>query len=1140
MLRRIHIFIVCLYLLPYSAKGQEEVNYKDMFLEAESYFLFEEYREALPLYTKLVTEFPDNYNFHYRTGICYLNISYRKSNSIEHLEKAVQNITSDYKEGSFKETKAPLEAYYYLANAYRINNQLEKAIETYKTFKKLLDENVYNSELVDEQIQATENAIKLEKRPIDYNFENLGDRINSRFADVRPVVSGNESAIAYVSELQFYDAVFYSEKVDGEWSYPRNLIPEFGVDGDVYTTCLSYDGNEMYLYRSDNFIGNLYVSKKVDGVWSPIKKLNENINTKYWESHASLSQDGNTLYFSSNRKGGYGGLDIYQSKRQPNGEWGPAENLGSTINTKYNDDTPFITEDNTLYFSSYGHYSMGGYDIFYSSKLGEGRWSVPVNLGYPINTTDDDMFFQPVQNGMYAYYSFYRPNNFGRHDIYRLEIFSDQHPRKYEVKGLLSIKDLAKPTKSFKVILLDKSKKDTTYIAYTDEDGNFKLLVPAGNYKIIIDDPGYESLEQDLVISKKNQNQEISTELIPITKKPDVTALLRDTVQNIKINKKYYQVSDDDELIIKLQLEDGVKLIVESYNSNKLSNTEEFNNPQERFNYPFKPLPGRNILVFKLIDINNNISIEKVTVDYTPKDGKEIIPLDSNLMDFYNQLFQLAEGDLKQVLKDLDLENSDIRTIDELIEYLIEQAKFNNYTEDDVKDLVRKLNELRELQEFLKKLIILADGELKSVLMKVDLVAMDLKTPYQLIEYVSNESISHAYTKEDVYKLILDLANMNLNDTESLINKLIANASDSIAQVLIPIKDKNISTTEDLAHELAQLIEMGNISEKDLIELLLEVALETDQDVHELLSLIKALSIGNLKGYADQLDLELQNIHSSSALIEHLKEQAPIRNYTSKELMAILTTISYKGQLDNYLATIAQLAEGNLKKMLEKYSLEENKITSAASLMIDLKNKAIEGNYTEKDVVDLMMKYYDNISTEDFLNILILLSDDELKAFLKTINLRADQITSISELIDFLEEKAKSNAYSFKDLIDLLIKALPDDDLQSFIDLLVKYANKDLKKFIKEIDLDKENIHSITDLFHYLLEAAADNKFTEQDVMRLFLDVLKYLLDPSAHADQPGGNRAILKYSLGVLALLVILIIIFANRRKKKNSLNEE
>ncbi len=141
-----------------------------------------------------------------------------------------------------------------------------------------------------------------------------------------------------------------------------------GAGVDCTTSALNRDGTELYLYKSDNFDGNIYVSYYVNDSWSKITKLNRNINTKFFESHASVSHDGNTLYFTSNRDGGQGGLDIYVSQKDAAGNWGEAKNMGPTINTAYNEETPFITaNDSLLYFSSEGHNSMGGYRYLFLS-----------------------------------------------------------------------------------------------------------------------------------------------------------------------------------------------------------------------------------------------------------------------------------------------------------------------------------------------------------------------------------------------------------------------------------------------------------------------------------------------------------------------------------------------------------------------------------------------------------------------------------------------------------------------------------------------------------------------------------------------------------------------------------------------------
>ncbi len=412
-----------------TAFPQKNASPREMFLEAESYFLYEEYNEALPLYIQLSILYPKNDNINYHLGRCYLNIPYEKEKAISHLENASKNISPKYKGFSLKETAAPTDAVYYLGDAYRVNNLLEKAIIQYKRFKQMSDPEIYDHQMVDNQIRACENALILEKQPITVTYTNLGENLNTRFAESNAVISGDESTLVYSAQLQFYPAVFYSFKQNGNWSTPLNINPDLGVDDDCFPVGISHDGKELLLYRNNEYMGDLYVSRLANGKWTKVKKLNNNINTKYWESHACFSRDGKKLYFTSNRKDSYGGLDIYVSTRTDvnHENWGAAQNLGSTINSMLNEETPFITADGRkIYFSSLGHNGMGGYDIFVSSLGADGTWEKPVNIGYPLNTTDHDLFFQPVREGNEGYMTLARNDSYGRNDIYKVSVSAPQ------------------------------------------------------------------------------------------------------------------------------------------------------------------------------------------------------------------------------------------------------------------------------------------------------------------------------------------------------------------------------------------------------------------------------------------------------------------------------------------------------------------------------------------------------------------------------------------------------------------------------------------------------------------------------------------------------------------------------------------
>ncbi len=422
------IIISFLFLnVNYSQEYQEIL--RNIFLDAEFFLLEESYVDALVEYQKLYDRgYNDNANINYRMGICYLNIPGEKDKSLPYLKKAVQNITERYKEGIFSETRAPIDSWLYLGNAYRILNDLSNAQDSYKKYLELLDDP--DSEMAhytNQEIQACKNAKEAESKPVYYIKENQGEIINGSYSDFNPAVTYDESTMVYMTGLKFYDAIKYTHKENGKWTEPINITPDIQSDGDQYVNSLSADGRELYLNKMDDFNSDIFYSQYQNGRWIKSAPLNKNINTKYWESHASISADGEFLYFTSNRKGGEGGTDIYFSTKDETGDWGIAANLGTGINTKLNEDNPFISEDGkVLYFSSQGHQSIGGYDIFFSVRLPDGTWTQPKNLGYPINTTDDDLFFMPVGGGKYGYQSIFDEDSYGSQDIYRFSLFESE------------------------------------------------------------------------------------------------------------------------------------------------------------------------------------------------------------------------------------------------------------------------------------------------------------------------------------------------------------------------------------------------------------------------------------------------------------------------------------------------------------------------------------------------------------------------------------------------------------------------------------------------------------------------------------------------------------------------------------------
>jgi outer membrane protein OmpA-like peptidoglycan-associated protein len=390
-----------------SILAQDKNLFRENFLEAEYFFLAEEYEEALHLYTELLKTDPTNYNLHFLTGACYMSLYGQKRKAIPYLEQAMKSISAGYREGSYKERNAPRESLFALARAYHVINRFDQAIECYEKYRNVMIKNKFaDIEYVNAQIKSCELAKSMITKPVEVQFLDPGKGLNLYSANYNPVFSGNDSIVIYSADMQLYHAVLMSRIADGSWKEPVILNNELGSDGDYYPTSLSFDGKELYLVKKNQFEADIYVSRFNMGLWTKIEKLNNNINTEFYESHATISADGRKLYFTSDRPGGYGSLDVWVSERSPGGDWDPAKNMGSKINSFYSEETPFVTRDgHKLYFSSQGHATMGGYDIFVSSWLPDGTWSFPENIGYPVSTSDDDLFYVPRRNGQWGYFS---------------------------------------------------------------------------------------------------------------------------------------------------------------------------------------------------------------------------------------------------------------------------------------------------------------------------------------------------------------------------------------------------------------------------------------------------------------------------------------------------------------------------------------------------------------------------------------------------------------------------------------------------------------------------------------------------------------------------------------------------------------
>jgi len=374
-------------------------NIKVDFNDGEFFLAQEDYEEALYAFGKVYDRgYQDNAYINYRMGLCLLQIAGRKSEAIPYLEKAERSISTSVKLGKFDQEDAPPDALLYLGNAYRINMQIDRAIEKYNEFAKYIDPKDESLKAyVDQQIVACGNALVATANPVQYKIGNLGQLPETHSSRYNVIVSDDLQTMAFMGKNPFYNGIYVSVKNNDVWERPLNITPSVASDGNMDVVALSKDGKQMLLAVRDEFTSNIYISKYENNRWNPAVSLGKPINSRYYEAYATFSPDGRSIYFSSNRKESMGGMDIFRSDLNSDGSWSEPVNLGPGINTVLNEDAPVMGPDGKrLYFSSQGHSTMGGFDVFYSDMNSDGSWSgVPVNLGYPLNTSDDDYPYSP-------------------------------------------------------------------------------------------------------------------------------------------------------------------------------------------------------------------------------------------------------------------------------------------------------------------------------------------------------------------------------------------------------------------------------------------------------------------------------------------------------------------------------------------------------------------------------------------------------------------------------------------------------------------------------------------------------------------------------------------------------------------------
>ena len=389
------------------------------------------YPQAVDYYLKAQEFNPDNASLNYKIGNCLFKTGH-KGKSGEYFKKSYElNPLVD------SEIKLMLGKYYHFTG------QFDTAITMFKMYKQESEDEISENKdiLITKQIMECKHGKDFYAKPVRAFVDHLGAAVNSAYADYSPVIEPGGSTLYFTSrrpedenaDIQ-KDVYGFGEKVyqatrnnSGAWSEPSRMGKSINKEDHNGIISISTEGDKIYLYSSEDG-GDIYYSRqKAKDKWSKPRGVSGDVNTKYHEAYACFSNEGQKLFYVSDHPDGYGKHDIYESEMNKRGKWNEGVNLGTVINSVYDETAIYMHPDGkTLFFSSNGHNSMGGYDIFKTHIDESGEWSMPENLGYPINTSGDDLFISFDKNGRKAYIASERPGGKGDTDIYEVMFLGEE------------------------------------------------------------------------------------------------------------------------------------------------------------------------------------------------------------------------------------------------------------------------------------------------------------------------------------------------------------------------------------------------------------------------------------------------------------------------------------------------------------------------------------------------------------------------------------------------------------------------------------------------------------------------------------------------------------------------------------------
>lgn len=464
----------------------------------------------------------------------------------------------------------------YLALGISQFNQMKYA-EARQNFKNYLSSGQGVEESIRKANEYVENCsfgIAAMASPKPFTPINLGPQVNTTADEYLPSITVDDSTLIYTRRENNNEDFYISSKGDGGWRKSRPLDENINTaEYNEGAGSISADGKDLYytICGRPGVIGrcDIYVSHRQGYRWSLPKNLGPEVNTESWESQPSISADGRTLYFTSSRPGGYGGFDIWETEKIGKDHWRKPVNLGPQINTRGNEISPFIhPDDQTLYFSSDGLPGLGGKDLYFSRKTGNGEWSKPVNLGYPINTVDDESTLVITADGKKAYFASDKLNGFGGFDLYSFDLYESARPENVNfIKGNISDEE-SKEKIDAKVEVIRLKDGKVIYSALSDKvSGDFLAGLPSGfDYAFHVSRRGYLFYSENL--SLKDDPGRLTHSLEIFLRR--IAAGKKDILRNVFFDTDSYMLkpeskSELDRLVIFMKMNPGIKIEVSGH-----------------------------------------------------------------------------------------------------------------------------------------------------------------------------------------------------------------------------------------------------------------------------------------------------------------------------------------------------------------------------------------------------------------------------------------------------------------------------------------------------------------------------------------------------------------------------------------------